>query len=121
MSVIIYLFIVINKMGYEYSSMGFPVWKHEKCLPVLKDNCGVVCGAAPGEVNAPGQHPDSHPASLKCGLTPGLLLLFVCMFGCELESCSRAFVAATGVLIKILKSIKTASGLLWLCCNNETR
>lgn len=27
MSVIIYLFIVINKMGCEYSSMGFPVWE----------------------------------------------------------------------------------------------
>lgn len=103
-------------MGYEYSSMGFPVWKHEKCLPVLKDNCGRVWSVVLLQ-----QHPESHLASLKCGLTPGLLLLFVCMFSCELESCSRAFVAATGVLIKILKSIKTASGLLWLCCNNETR
>lgn len=70
----------------------------------------MVCGAAPGQVNAPGQHPESHPASLKCGLTPGLLLLFVCMFSCELESCSRAFCSSNRSVNKDTEKHKNRIG-----------
>lgn len=121
MSVTIYLFIVINKMGYEYSSMGFPVWKYEKCLPVLKDNCGRAWSVVPLQgrlTHLGGIRNHTSPAVWANSWVIVVVRVYVRLRAGKLQPC---VCKATGVLIKILKSIKPASGLLWLCCNNETR